>query len=606
MSIILTVYNAEKTLTYAINSILTQTWRNIELIAVDDNSSDSSCRLLEEISLSDSRVHVIKSSRNIGAYAARNLALSSVSGDVITCHDADDWSHPSKIERQVRHLYQDKAAVASTSSWIRATGDLYFTRKNRHQRYIQKNPSSVMFRRTVLERVGGWDEVTVGADTEFEQRLKTVYGARSIRHLNEVLAFGLDHDASLSKGEVWRGWLSGDLDAYHRAFENWHNFISDNALPNTNTNAPSTELPRSFPAPAHLLRQRRPSRFDVAMISDFRLYGGSALSLAEEIEAQFRAGLTTAIFQVNCVSEDITGRTRFNPQISQLLHEGKCTLISCDWELEAGCCSMRFPPIFDFAPARVPAINSNCYFMAVNTAPVEKDGTGRMYWTDRVLENMHATFGTFGTWYPIGPRIREYIRNEVPLGVLAADDWVNILDVDSWISRRKGFLGRRPKVGRHSRDDKLKWPTEPDAIRRAYFSDPSWDVRFMGGATCVESLIGKLPSNVEVLPFDAIPVKAFLQDLDFFVYYDNPNRVEAFGRVFIEAIASGCMVILPPYYEPVFGEACIYAEAHEVCDVVAKYWVDEESYVNFVSNAQKIAQRMWSYDTHIERIKALL
>ncbi len=605
VTVVLTVHNAERTLEYALSSILNQTWRNIEVIVVDDCSTDASLALIEEAASRDERVHVVKCARNIGAYAARNLALQSAKGDVITCHDADDWSHPSKIERQIRHLYKSKGAVASTSSWIRATESLFFTRKSRHHRYVQKNPSSLMVRRTAFDRIGYWDEVTIGGDTEFEERLKLAYGPQNVRHLNDVLSFGLDHVTSLSKEAVWRGWLSSDLDTYHRAFTTWHQELRDKSR-ESKIRISTTPGVRHFPAPATLLRHHRPSRFDVVMMSDFRLYGGSVLSLVEEIEAQFRAGMTTAIHQINCVAEDITGRVRFNENVSRLLHQGKCTLIHSDWELEAGCCSMRFPPIFDFSPAAVPAIETSHHVMAVNTAPVERDGTGRMYNIDRVLAHMHSTFGTPGVWYPIGPRLREYIENEVPADVLSSEDWVNIVDVNSWIVNRSRFCGDRPVVGRHSRDDRVKWPTDPEILREAYLCDPNWDVRIMGGASCAEALVGPMPSNVTVYPFNAKPVKHFLKELDFFVYYDDPMRVEAFGRVFIEAIAAGCLVILPPYYEPVFGKACVYAEAKDVREVIQRYWDDPEGYLDFVAAAQDIAKREWSYDTHVRRIKRLI
>lgn len=607
VSVILTVWNGAATLDYALASILAQSWRNLEVIAIDDGSTDETPAVLATAAARDPRVKVHRSPRSLGAYGARNLALTFATGEAITCHDADDWSHPQKIERQIRFLWADRNMVACSSAWIRATQDLRFTRKSRHRRYVQKNPSSLMFRRTALARTGNWDEVTVGADTEFEERLKLVYGKRAVRYLNEVLSFGLDHSTSLSKESVWRGWLSADLDAYHRAFGAWHGEIARNRQKGERlvVSPRGTDGGRAFPAPASLRRQPRPDRFDVAMMTDFRLYGGSVLSVVEEIKAQHAAGLTTAIHQINCVSENITGRRSLNPEVNRLLQTGACTLVGPDWSFAADVCLMRFPPIFDFAPAPVPQVATRHRLMAVNTAPIEPTGEGRMYHVDNVIANMTATFGEPGIWYPIGPRIRDYVKDEVPAGILAREDWVNIVDLDRWLVRRTGLQPGAPVVGRHSRDDKVKWPRDAETIREVYLSDPAWQVRVMGGATCVTDLVGPLPANVTVLPFNALPVPDFLKTVDFFVYYDDPGRVEAFGRVFIEAIAAGCCVILPRYYEPVFGAACLYADPHEVRDLVNRMHGDPEGFVAFVTRAQDIARDRWSYATHIRRLERL-
>ena len=81
ISIIIPVYNAEKYIESCVNSLLQQTYKNIEIICIDDCSTDSSLYLLKQIAQTDNRVIVIESSKNGGAGAARNLGLSAVSGD---------------------------------------------------------------------------------------------------------------------------------------------------------------------------------------------------------------------------------------------------------------------------------------------------------------------------------------------------------------------------------------------------------------------------------------------------------------------------------------------------------------------------------------------
>ena len=94
-------FNAEGTIEQAISSVLAQSWTNLELIVVDDGSSDATAERIEQIAGKDERVRLLRTKRRGGPYAARNQALAAARGEFITLHDADDWSHPQKIELQV-------------------------------------------------------------------------------------------------------------------------------------------------------------------------------------------------------------------------------------------------------------------------------------------------------------------------------------------------------------------------------------------------------------------------------------------------------------------------------------------------------------------------
>lgn len=89
ISVIMPVYNAEKYLKEAIDSILNQTLDDLELICVDDGSTDSSLDILNEYALKDNRVNVFTQNHG-GGGAARNLALTKCSGKYLYCMDADD------------------------------------------------------------------------------------------------------------------------------------------------------------------------------------------------------------------------------------------------------------------------------------------------------------------------------------------------------------------------------------------------------------------------------------------------------------------------------------------------------------------------------------
>ena len=97
VSIIVPVYNTEKYICECLHSLIQQSYSHIEIIAVDDGSTDSSLSILNDISEKDNRLKVF-SQCNQGVSAARNLALKKATGEYIMFVDADDWIDLSTIE----------------------------------------------------------------------------------------------------------------------------------------------------------------------------------------------------------------------------------------------------------------------------------------------------------------------------------------------------------------------------------------------------------------------------------------------------------------------------------------------------------------------------
>ena len=103
VSVILPVYNTEKYLAEAVGSVLSQTYADWELIAVDDGSTDGSGRLLDELASRDPRIHVYHT-ENRGLSAARNFGLGKMSGSVVQFLDSDDWLAPAALEETAAAL----------------------------------------------------------------------------------------------------------------------------------------------------------------------------------------------------------------------------------------------------------------------------------------------------------------------------------------------------------------------------------------------------------------------------------------------------------------------------------------------------------------------
>lgn len=100
VSIIIPVYNVEKYLAECMDSVINQTYRNLQIIVVDDGSTDASGQLCDEYAAKDNRITVIHQ-KNAGAANAKNAGLDTVEGDYITFADSDDWVELNWIETMV-------------------------------------------------------------------------------------------------------------------------------------------------------------------------------------------------------------------------------------------------------------------------------------------------------------------------------------------------------------------------------------------------------------------------------------------------------------------------------------------------------------------------
>lgn len=160
ISIILPAFNVENTLTYSIESVLRQTYKNFELIIINDCSTDKTDEIIQ--TFKDHRIVYIKNEINLGLIKNLNNAISIAKGEYIARIDGDDiWIREDKLEKQVAFLEQNKDYVlVGTQAFFRKnktliksnypTSDISI-RKN----ILRKNPfihSTVMFRKNVLEK----------------------------------------------------------------------------------------------------------------------------------------------------------------------------------------------------------------------------------------------------------------------------------------------------------------------------------------------------------------------------------------------------------------------------------------------------------------------
>lgn len=195
VSVVMTVYNARPWLDAAIQSILGQSWTSLELLVVDDCSTDGCREQIRSFARQDPRVRPVWMLSNSGTYLAKNAALRLVRGDVVTFMDSDDTCTQDRLEQQLAALRED-GVVATTCNYERRTPDgrLVLNRGLPARQAL----ISLMVRRGVLDDVGGFDAVRHGADDEYFERIRTVYGRPAHRNVDATLYQALVREGSLS------------------------------------------------------------------------------------------------------------------------------------------------------------------------------------------------------------------------------------------------------------------------------------------------------------------------------------------------------------------------------------------------------------------------
>ncbi len=610
VSVIVPAFNARKTISTALDSLLTQRWKNLEILVIDDCSIDCTAEVVQEYEKKDSRIRLIKARENQGPYVARNIALQQATGEFVTCHDSDDWSHPLKIWRQADHLLKNPLVVANTSRLSRADNGLKFFRRGSPGQYVRINMSSLMFRRDpVLKEAGYWDCVRFGADGEFLRRLKKIFGQDSVRHLDTgPLSFLRQTRASLTGNSHfgYHGYFMGARKEYLESFELYH-AKADNlyfGFPQKN---------RLFPVPDPMLpkfRKKQRRHLEVVMVSDFGLPGGTTASNIEEISAQIKFGLRTGLVQMSRYDLDPTRgmnqtiRELIDGELVQFIVYGE--KISCDMLI------LRHPPVLQERQRFVPDIQAGEIRVIVNQTPLKHYGQDSkiLYDIPSCAQNLKHYFHKSGIWHPIGPLVRSALikhhGEDLNSISLAEDDWHNIIDISRW--KRPARLPGRDKIiiGRHSRDDIFKWPPRPEELLSVYPVSDGYEIHVLGGAESPKKILGALPANWKVHEFGAMHPKDFLSGVDVFVYYTHPNLIESFGRVIFEAMAAGVPVIIPPYYKQLFGEAAIYAEPYDVKHIIHNLMDDDHLYHRQVEKALDYVEKNFGYSKHASRLKPFI
>ncbi len=197
------MYNGEKYVGEAIESILNQTFADFELIIVDDGSQDGSADVVQRYAARDDRIRCVMLAQNTGEASARNRGLELARGEFLTGMDCDDVSLPERLEKQVAYLRANPQIGAVGTGALMTDENLRpyhaFGLSEKHARIaydLQLGPSvvgtTVMMRRKIFKACGGYDESMLRSpDFELVARLIT---QTRLANLTENLYLYRQHD----------------------------------------------------------------------------------------------------------------------------------------------------------------------------------------------------------------------------------------------------------------------------------------------------------------------------------------------------------------------------------------------------------------------------
>jgi len=115
VSIITPSYNSSKFINDCVNSVFSQTYKNWEMIIVDDCSEDNSKEIISELSTKDKRINPIFLEKNVGAAEARNIAIRQSKGKYVAFLDSDDLWNPKKLEKQLYFMNKNEIVFSYTN-----------------------------------------------------------------------------------------------------------------------------------------------------------------------------------------------------------------------------------------------------------------------------------------------------------------------------------------------------------------------------------------------------------------------------------------------------------------------------------------------------------
>lgn len=209
VSVVITAYNVEKYIKKAINSVLNQTYKNIEIVVVEDCSTDNTLKFIKGLQKSDLAfpINLVQHKENVGAGLSRRDGIKASTGDFIMLLDADDWLNKDYIEHLVdRQKETDADIVGGGITYCYEDADKFETNtfgttvSEGFQKFADYNDGKVVFLNNKIVRSTMYDTVEYCDRRYVEDTpviMKLLYNANKVAYVNEAGYNYLQRNTSL-------------------------------------------------------------------------------------------------------------------------------------------------------------------------------------------------------------------------------------------------------------------------------------------------------------------------------------------------------------------------------------------------------------------------
>lgn len=381
VTVIMPVFNAEDTILTALTSVAEQTWQNLEVLIVDDASTDRTTDIVSEFCAADRRFRLLRQTQNGGSYVCRNRALEEASGAYVTIHDSDDWSHPDKIRSQVEDI-RERPAPYNLGMWVRTTSSLSFFGNSRtlHD-LVRPDHSSGLFPRETFQRFGAWDAVRISADTELYWRIESGLGNKKwMLNRRQVLqgcplSFGRMSETSLTQAGATSVMTiyHGVRREYRDAADFWHS-----RKKSFNDDSPGTRRRPFFPVPVLMdPTDRHVTSLSLLLIADWNS-GGSILELVKQMLQAADQSMKNSIGLFHYPHYDSDVSAALHVDVRGFAWDNGVRVVSPGEVLEVTNVLLLTPAVFEHSLDRLPLITHQRIFAlmkgrvsgeSVNTPP---------------------------------------------------------------------------------------------------------------------------------------------------------------------------------------------------------------------------------------------
>lgn len=562
VTVVMSVFRPDQSLFTALRSLTSQTWPHLQILVIDDCSPPGYEDLIAEAVALDDRIEFHQMPVNGGTYKIRNRALGLARGEIVTFQDSDDWSHPERIERQVRALLDSPRAVASLSRSIRIGSQLNAVKVG----YLpmRRNMSSLMFwRDEILKTLGGFDEVRKSGDAEFIDRLELVYGVERVISLDEPLALVQLTDDSLSRGDFLLGWRDGNRVAYRHAFAHWHRKFAAGESPRIEPGSP-----RRFAVPPPFTGDSLDGRrYDIAVVSDWREGLGRYLGDDLELRTLAGAGLSVVPMHAEAPRHARHGRIAPSPMSMELRTSGAVDIPRWRDDVSAEVIVVNDPELMGFVRGGPVGLRGNRVVVRADYPPRTPDGKGWVYEPAQVEEHVRALFGVEAQWLPATPAVATSLVEAGAGGMILEPETWTVAPVHQRLhAGRRG--GPRPIIGTTGLAEDANDRPTLEELRQLLVDDDAFDVRIRDAVGALDPARQIEPDPANWLVTKTGRLTEFLDELDVFVGVPPRSWGPDCSWLTALAIARGCVAVLNQRYEPFFGPAALYTGDRSVREVV--------------------------------------